>query len=245
MDGRGRVAASIFVGLGLAAGGWLAGRGLVTARLTDRYVTVKGISEREVRADLAIWPIRVVTTDNDLAAAQARLVENLRKVREFLTAHGVDAAKAELQRLEVTDANANPYGDASRVRYRYVVRQTLVVRSDKPDAIAEVAQKAGELVSAGIVLSSEDEGYGSGGPRYMFTKLNDLKPPMIEEATARARESAAKFAQDSKSGLGGIRQASQGVFEILPRDQGPGAQETAQIAKLVRVVTTVEYFLKD
>jgi len=245
MDGRGRVAASIFVGLGLAAGGWLAGRGLVTARLTDRYVTVKGISEREVRADLAIWPIRVVTADNDLAAAQARLVENLRKVREFLTAHGVDAAKAELQRLEVTDANANPYGDASRVRYRYVVRQTLVVRSDKPDAIAEVAQKAGELVSAGIVLSSEDEGYGSGGPRYMFTKLNDLKPPMIEEATARARESAAKFAQDSKSGLGGIRQASQGVFEILPRDQGPGAQETAQIAKLVRVVTTVEYFLKD
>jgi len=245
MDGRGRVAASIFVGLGLAAGGWLAGRGLVTARLTDRYVTVKGISEREVRADLAIWPIRVVTADNDLAAAQARLVENLRKVREFLTAHGVDAAKAELQRLEVTDANANPYGDASRVRYRYVVRQTLVVRSDKPDAIAEVAQKAGELVSAGIVLSSEDEGYGSGGPRYMFTKLNDLKPPMIEEATARARESAAKFAKDSKSGLGGIRQASQGVFEILPRDQGPGAQETAQIAKLVRVVTTVEYFLKD
>jgi hypothetical protein len=245
MDGRGRVAASIFVGLGLAAGGWLAGRGLVTARLTDRYVTVKGISEREVRADLAIWPIRVVTADNDLAAAQARLVENLRKVREFLTAHGVDAAKAELQRLEVTDANANPYGDANRVRYRYVVRQTLVVRSDKPDAIAEVAQKAGELVSAGIVLSSEDEGYGSGGPRYMFTKLNDLKPPMIEEATARARESAAKFAQDSKSGLGGIRQASQGVFEILPRDQGPGAQETAQIAKLVRVVTTVEYFLKD
>jgi hypothetical protein len=245
MDGRGRVAASIFVALGLAAGGWLAGRGLVDARLIDRYVTVKGISEREVRADLAIWPIRVVTADNDLAAAQARLVENLKKVREFLTAHGVDAAKAELQRLEVTDANANPYGDANRVRYRYVVRQTLVVRSDKPDAIAEVAQKAGELVSAGIVLSSEDEGYGSGGPRYMFTKLNDLKPPMIEEATARARESAAKFAQDSKSKLGGIRQGSQGVFEILPRDQGPGAQETAQIAKLVRVVTTVEYFLRD
>jgi uncharacterized protein len=245
MDGRGRVAGAFFIALGLAAGGWLAGRGLVAARLTDRYVTVKGISEREVRADLAIWPIRVVTADNDLAAAQSRLAENLKKVREFLTAHGVDASKAELQRLEVTDANANPYGDANRVKYRYVVRQTLVVRSDKPDAIAEVAQKAGELVSAGIVLSSEDEGYGSGGPRFIFTKLNDVKPPMIEEATARARESAAKFAQDSKSRLGGIRQGNQGVFEILPRDQGPGAQETAQIAKLVRVVTTVEYFLKD
>src|SRR5215831_8021811 len=138
MDGRDRVGASIFLAVGLVAGGWLAGRGFVAARLMDRFVTVKGISEREVRSDLAIWPIRVVTADNDLAAAQSRLGENMKKVREFLTAHGVDASKAELQRLEVTDASANPYGDTNRARYRYVVRQTLVVRSDKPDAIAEV-----------------------------------------------------------------------------------------------------------
>lgn len=187
----------------------------------------------------------MITADNDLARAQERMVEQMRRVREFLTRHDVDVARAELQRLEVTDAAANQYRDTRGVSNRYVIRQTLMVRSDRPEAIAAVSQQAGELVQAGIVLSSEDEGFGSGGPRFVFTKLNDLKPPMIQEATARAREAATKFAQDSRSKLGGIRQANQGVFEILPRDQVPGAQESSQIAKLVRVVSTVQYFLED
>jgi hypothetical protein len=75
--------------------------------------------------------------------------------------------------------------------------------------------------------------------------LNSLKPPMIKEATARAREAAAQFAQDSRSELAGIKRASQGVFEILPRDQAPGISEESQIAKTVRVVSTVEYYLDD
>ena len=244
-DSGQRLAASIFVAIGIALGGWLVGRGFVAARMADRYVTVKGIAEREVKADLALWPIRVVTTDNELAKAQERMGENMRRVRDFLTKHGVDLAGAELQRLQVRDANANQYGDASRARDRYVIQQTLMVRSDKPDAIAAVSQLAGEMVAAGIVLSSEDEGYGSGGPRFLYTKLNEIKPPMIAEATARAREAAEKFAQDSHSRLGGIRHANQGVFEILPRDQGPGVQESAQVSKVVRVVSTVEYSLEQ
>ena len=235
----------LIVAAGIALAGWFVGRGFVSARLTDRYVTVKGISEREVTADLALWPIRLVSTDNDLAKAQERMASNLEKVREFLTRHGVDGSRAELQKLEVRDANANQFGDPNRIRDRYVVQQTLMVRSDRPDKILEVSQRAGELVRGGIVLSADDEGYGSGGPRFLFTRLNELKPKMIEEATARARESASRFAQDSRSKLGGIRQASQGVFEILPRDQAPGIQEGSQVAKIVRVVSTVEYFLQD
>jgi hypothetical protein len=244
-DSGQRLAAALLIALGIAAGGWLVGQGFANARMADRFVTVKGIAEREVKADLALWPIRVVTTDNDLAKAQERMAENMRRVREFLTKHGVDLAGSELQRLQVRDANANQYGDTSRVRDRYVIQQTLMVRSDKPDAIAAVSQLAGEMVAAGIVLSSEDDGYAAGGPRFLYTKLNEIKPPMIAEATARARESAEKFAQDSQSRLGGIRHANQGVFEILPRDQGPGVPESAQVSKLVRVVSTVEYYLEN
>ena len=79
----------------------------------------------------------------------------------------------------------------------------------------------------------------------MFTKLNDLKPPMIAEATARAREAAEQFARDARSELGGIRRANQGIFEILPRDQAPGIFEGNQILKTVRVVSTIEYLLED
>jgi hypothetical protein len=100
----------------------------------------------------------------------------------------------------------------------------------------------GELVSAGIVLSSEE--YRGGGPTFLFTKLNDIKPAMIAEATANAREAAEQFAKDSRTSLRGIRQANQGVFVILPRDQAAGIPEETQVTKTVRVVSTVEYFLK-
>jgi len=242
----------LIIGAGIALAGWFAGHGFVAARLTDRYVTVKGISEREVKADLALWPIRLVTSDDDLGKAKAKMSENVRRVREFLTRAHLDGAGAELQKLEVRDAYANQYGDATKVRFRYVIQQTLMVRSDHPEAVAAASQMAGELVASGIVLTSEEGEAGSGGPRFVFTKLNDLKPKMIEETTSRARESASKFAQDSGSKLGGIRQASQGLFEILPRDQVLGAQESqannqegSQVNKIVRVVSTVEYFLKD
>jgi hypothetical protein len=97
-------------------------------------------------------------------------------------------------------------------------------------------------VSAGVVLSSGEQ-YGNGGPTFVFTGLNALKPKMIGEATARAREAAEQFARDANSSVGGIRRANQGVFEILPRDQAQGISEASQIVKMVRVVSTVDYFL--
>jgi hypothetical protein len=101
----------------------------------------------------------------------------------------------------------------------------------------------GDLVSRGVVLSSGNEYGGSGGPTFVFTKLNALKPAMIAEATARAREAAEQFARDSHSALDGIDNANQGVFEILPRDQAPGISQESQVVKTVRVVTTVTYRL--
>ena len=74
---------------------------------------------------------------------------------------------------------------------------------------------------------------------FIFSKLNDLKPEMIEEATKNARAVAEKFAEDSKSRLGKIKSASQGQFSVEDRDSS-----TPHI-KQVRVVSTVEYYLSD
>ncbi len=235
------VIAAFLLGVGVATGGWFVGRGFVKARMGDRFVIVKGISERDVKADLAIWSVRIVTTDNDLPNAQHRITEDVGKVREFFVRHGIAADQVELERPAVEDAFANQYRDASKVKDRYVVRQTVTARLDNPQTVLEASRQSGELVAAGVVLAGDE---GSGGPRFFFTHLNDVKPQMIEEATARAREAALKFAEDSKSTLGGIRQASQGVFEILPRNQAPGVEEATQILKTVRVVSTVQYFLE-
>jgi hypothetical protein len=203
---------------------------------------VKGISEREVKADLAIWPLRIVAASDDLTSANAQLQSSLEKIRTFLTANRVDATQATLQDFSVADAQTNQYSGGTAAGARFVIRQTVVVRSTNPETIRAASQKVSELVSAGVVLSSGGE-YGNGGPTFVFTGLNKLKPEMIGEATSRARESAEQFARDSKSGIGGIRRASQGIFEILPRDQAEGITEASQIVKTVRVVSTIDYAL--
>ena len=235
---------AIILAAGIMVAGLLVGGGFARGRAADRYVTVKGVAEREVRADLAIWPLRVVAADNDLTVAHAKLQSSVQKIMQFLAAEHVDTTLATLANFQVSDAFTNQYGGADRAPTRYVIHQTIVVRSTDPVQVLAASQHVAELVSSGVVLSSGGE-YGSGGPTFVFTGLNKLKPAMIGEATARAREAAAQFARDSKSQLGGIRQASQGVFEILPRDQAQGITEESQIAKTVRVVSTVDYFLKD
>ena len=230
------------IAVGLALGGLFIGGGFARARSADRFVTVKGISEREVKADLAIWPLRIVAASDDLAAANTQLQSSLEKIRTFLAANGVDASQATLQDFSVADAQTNQYSGGSSAGARFVIRQTVVVRSTNPESIRRASQKVSELVSAGVVLSSGGE-YGNGGPTFVFTGLNKLKPEMIGEATARARESAEQFARDSHSGIGGIRRASQGVFEILPRDQAEGITEASQVVKTVRVVSTIDYAL--
>lgn len=237
------LAAALILALGVAGGGWLAGAGFARMRTADRTVSVKGVSEREAKADLAIWPLRLVATDDDLGRANAALERNVQQVRTFLRDNGLDSTAAEITVQEFRVEDARTMGGYSNTA-RYIIRQTLVVRSANVNQVQAASQRVPELVRNGVVLSSGQE-YGGGGPTFVFTKLNDLKPAMIAEATARAREGAEQFAKDARSALSGIRTASQGVFEILPRDQAAGISEESQVTKRVRVVTTVVYGLND
>jgi hypothetical protein len=184
-----------------------------------------------------------VATDDDLGRAQAEIELSRQTILAFLEKHGIPAEQVDLQSLEVTDVLANAYRSGP-TDSRYIVRQSLMVRTEDPERVRTASQDVGELVAAGVVLSS-DYGPGGAGPTYLFTRLNDLKPDMIAEATASAREAAVQFATDSGSQLGSIRQATQGVFVILPRDRAPGISEESQLHKTVRVVSTVEYYLRD
>jgi hypothetical protein len=232
--------------LGVTLAGFAIAIGVGRIKSADRYVTVKGVAERDVRADVAIWPLSVIGADNDLTAAHAKLTRSIAGVRQFLVRHGIDTSQVELTDFSANDALANQYGPERMPANRYVVRQTLLVRSSKPDQVLAASQQIGELAGIGVVVSSGGEYRGPGsGPTFLFTKLNDLKPAMIAEATSRAREAAQQFARDSRSDLGGIRKANQGVFEIVARDQAPGITADNQISKTVRVVSTVEYFLRD
>lgn len=228
--------------LGMALAGALVGSGFKAGRSADRFVTVKGMSEREVVADLALWPLQLVAASNDLATAEEKMAEMVDLTRRFLQNNEISDDQVTIQSFKVTDAQANPYQGAIPAN-RFIITETLLVRSEEPDLLQAASQQVAQLVDAGVVLTSGQE-YGPGGPTYLFTRLNDLKPEMLAEATSRALDAAREFASASQSEVGKIRQANQGVFQILPRDPAPGQQESNQLYKIVRVVTTVEYLLE-
>jgi hypothetical protein len=235
-----KVIVALILGFSAIISASLISDGLTDLRTGDRYVTVKGVAEREVNADLALWPIRFVATGARLSDAQEKARSSRNAIMAFLKLQAISDSAVELQRLDVTDTRANPYQDNNNEQ-KFIISQTLLVRSEDIEKIRQAAQGVSELVDSGVVLSSD---YGPSGPTYLFNGLNDIKPAMIAEATASARESASQFAEDAKTELGELRRANQGVFQILARDQAPGISEQQHPVKTVRVVSTVEYYLR-
>ena len=237
---RSRVLEAMVLGVllfaGLAVLGYLLGSSAVRIKQFDRTVTVKGLAEQEVPANVAVWPIHFTAADNDLVALYATLQRDTAKIVHFLASSGFDEPEISVSAPSITDKMAQQYSNAERVQFRYTAVQGITVYTSKPDAVRSAMNKLVELGKQGIVFSGG--GY-QGTTQYLFTRLNDLKPKMIEEATRKAREVAEKFARDSDSQLGKIKNARQGQFTITDRDSS-----TAYI-KRVRVVSTVEYYLSD
>lgn len=222
------------VALGLVGGGALIGQGVVNARAGDRAVTVRGLAERDVKADLAVLPIRFTASGEVLSEVQARIDGDLAIVRQFLKAQGYPDSAVDLGRLEVADTRSREYG--TQTGPRFILAQTVNVRTNDVERVQTTTRSLNDLVRQGVVLQDFQ------GPSYIFTKLNDVRPAMIAEATAAARTGAVQFAKDSGAPLGPIKSAGQGSFEILPRD-GSG-DEAASLNKKVRVVTTISYRLR-
>jgi uncharacterized protein len=236
--------------VGLIIGGWVLGSQIKATRLSDRYVTVKGLVERKVKSDLALWPLSYKEAGDDLRSVYAKTETDKKAILDFLDQQGIQSSEIELGVVRVVDTQANEYGGGNRAPYRYIVQQAVTVRTSRVDQVAAAAQKTMELLQKGIVLNSE----GGQGLAYKFTGLNSIKPDMITEATRNARAAADRFALDSGSKVGSIRQANQGVFSILPADQASGTGEggdagmgyygsDSSLMKTVRVVTTVQYYL--
>ena len=224
------------VGIGIASAGWSAAGALREVRESQRYVTVKGLAEREVDADLAIWPVTFKEAGDDLVELQRRVDAKREVVAAFLVESGFPRAEVSFSVPRIMDRQAEAMGQPGRPSGpRYLEQATVIVRSRDVAAVKKAMDRAGVLVGRGVMLAQDWENR----PQFLFTGLNAIKPEMIEQATVSAREAAAKFAKDSGSRVGKIRNASQGLFAVSDRD--PNSPER----KVVRVVTTVEYFLGD
>lgn len=233
------IVALLLLAVGVGYSGTMISQGLKEFRSYDRYVSVKGLATRDVTADIALWPIGYTETGNDLAELQNVMDQRATTIKAFLQKNGIPEDKTEMQQLNVQDLLAQSYRQEGAAENRYILTQNLLVRTEDIAAVAKAAQNLGDLVRQGVVLAQT----GNNGPTYLFTKLNDIKPAMIAEATQNARDAAAQFAKDSGTTVGGIRSANQGLFQILPRDDTYAIPEPQQMNKTVRVVSTVDFYL--
>lgn len=226
----------MFIFVGLAALGYLLGHAVVDFKQYERSVTVKGLSEREQNADIVIWPIQFTAAGNDLESLYNSIEQSTANIQDFLVKNGINSKELTFSSPAITDKSAQQYGNNARAEFRYTALQTVTVYSNNIEAVRSIMGKLSELGKRGIVFTG---GNYQDQTEYIFTRLNEIKPEMIEEATRKAREVAEKFASDSQSKLGKIKRASQGQFSISARNKN-----NPHIKK-IRVVSTVEYYLSD
>lgn len=216
---------------GIMVGGFVLGDGLVRMKASERSVTVRGLAERDVVADLATWTIAYSGIAEDLAGAQTAADRDTAAIRGFFKELGFPAN-------ELTPAGVNVSSYTNDGITRYTVQQRMVLRTRDIKRAQEASRRQVELVRQGVVL---EEGSGI---NYTFTGLNAVKPAMVAEATKDARASAEQFAKDSGAAVGSIRQATQGYFSIEARDGEAGGWGVGDTPyKKVRVVTTVDFAL--
>lgn len=217
--------------IGVIVGGYLLGDGLLRAKEAERSVTVRGLAERDVTADLATWTISYSAGSPDLATAQAKVRQDTAAIRDFFDDLGFPE-----DALQPTGANVSSY--TNRGVTTFTVRQRMALRTRDIDRAQRAVAQQFDLVGRGVLL---EEGSGMS---YAFTGLNDIKPEMVAEATKDARASAQQFATDSGASVGAIKSATQGYFSIEARDGSSGGWGQADSPfKKVRVVTTVNFSL--
>lgn len=225
---------SLKIGISIVMAAVILAVGLANIITPERSVSVRGLAEREVDADLAVWNMSFLMGENSLESMQKSILEKTEVIKKYLIKHGLEESDFTVKPAAITDNSLNSYMDQTKITYKFVAQQTILVRSGKIEAVKSAYADSLELVSAGIAVSQDYDSKVS----YEFTKLNDIKPEMIEEATKNARTAAEQFAHDSNSKVGKIKKATQGLFTI--EDAAVGLEDK----KSVRVVNTVEYLLK-
>ena len=225
---------SLKIGISIVMAAVILAVGLANIITPERSVSVRGLAEREVDADLAVWNMSFSMGENNLESMQKSILEKTEVIKKYLIKHGLEESDFTVKPAAITDNSLNSYMDQTKITYKFVAQQTILVRSGKIEAVKSAYADSLELVSAGIAVSQDYDSKVS----YEFTKLNDIKPEMIAEATKNARTAADQFAHDSNSKVGKIKKATQGLFTI--EDAAVGLEDK----KSVRVVNTVEYLLK-
>jgi uncharacterized protein len=249
-ENRSMVVTAVIVGvcliIGLSAGGYFIGKGCARFKSETRTVTVKGLVEKVVKSDQAVWTLYFKRASDDLKDAQTRISSDRDAVITFLKNQGFKDEEISRQPTRTFDKLAQEYGqNQEKVRFRYVVTSSLVVTTNNIDLVVKALGATEELLKSGVILSNERE-ENTSNPRYVITTFNALRPQLLADATKNARLTAQQFASDSGARVGMIRSANQGTIQIFGsdgKDESAPYSPTSTPVKTIRVVSTFEFEL--
>lgn len=239
------------LGLGFFAAGAKIGRGMYEARKMNHVMTVKGLAEKDVEADLAIWDINYREIGDDLNLLNQKLSQDQTTVINFLRQQGFAVQELGILQIKVEDRLANFYNQNSQTNSpRYVLSGGIRVRANNVNRVQKTVQISGQLIQQGVSLAFDLSNL-SPNPSYYFTKLDSIRPEMLTQATQSAQNVAAQFAKDLDSDIGKVLKANQGIFQIMSRDTSTMSSDwnsninaLGSIDKKIRLVTTIDYQLK-
>ncbi|PKN28306.1 MAG: SIMPL domain-containing protein [Deltaproteobacteria bacterium HGW-Deltaproteobacteria-21] len=233
--------------VGISAGGYFVGKGAVRFKSDARTVTVKGLVEKEVKADQAVWTLRFRRASDDLKNAHEKISADREAAVVFLQKQGFKNEEIGRQPTRTIDKLAREYGQPQGTEsLRYVVTCSVQVKTTDIDRVSTALGATEELLKSGVVLDGETEG-GSANPRYLLSGFNTLRPQLLAEATKNARATAEQFASDSGSEVGRIRSAHQGTIQIFGsdgNDESAPYSPTSTPTKKLRVVSTFQFDLE-
>ncbi len=235
MQGVSRIISALLLAIGISVAGGAIYMGMKYFKNFDRMVEVKGLAEQNVKSDLATWSINFSVSGDNLKDLYQKISQSQKTVNDFLVKNGFDSASIQQGALNVIDNFANQYGTSNAKLPHYQLTNSVTVSSNNVDLVAKVSQNAGELVNDGVIVTNNSISY-------FYTGLNSIKAQMLDNATRNAKVAAETFAKNANSQVGKIRSASQGMFTISSPD-GSVINDTANIDKKVRVVTSVQFFL--
>lgn len=214
------------------------GNGIERFRMADRSVTVKGLAELDVRSDYAVWSVRFRRAGQSFADVHQALADDRQRVVQFLRAQGFSDDELDPRPLKVQDLLAREWG-SGQVALRFNGSGEVLVRSVRVERVEVASAGTDPLIAAGLQLDTDA---GMGSPQYQLRGFNDIKPRLLAEVTANAREQAERFAADAGARLGALKSANQGVIQVID-DDGSGESFGRTIGKRLRVVSTFTYYL--
>jgi hypothetical protein len=221
-----------------------------------RTLDVKGSAKREITSDTIDWDGTITTRDPDLVKAYAKLKDDADRVAAFIKAAGIPDSEVtfssintnKIYQREVIPAPESDDGKKGQPQIvqtprveMYELTQDISIESHDMEKVPVVSRSVTSLIKDGVEIESNS-------PRYLYSKLSELKIDMLGEATRDATMRATQIVSNANGSLGRLVEAKMGVMQINPKGvtdvSDTGNNDTTSLEKEILAVVTVEFELK-